>query len=212
MSEKRLERRIAPATLKVERRAEGEAPHIVGHAAVFNRQSVDLGGFTEIIKPGAFRHAIEISDIRGLWNHNSDIVLGRNKSGTLQLEEDEIGLVVDIDPPRSATVYVETVERGDVSQMSFAFTVAASKQSWETLEDGSFLRTIFEFEELFDVSPVTYPAYPDTDVALRRLERLRSGTLLPAELAAARRGAEGDLAAMRLQADRTMLDISAAGM
>jgi HK97 family phage prohead protease len=215
MTDKRLERRVVPMELRIERRAEGDLPHLIGHAAVFNRLSVDLGGWVELIKPGAFRSALETSDTRALWNHNSDLVLGRRKPGadtrTLELEEDEIGLKIDIDPPRSATYYVESVERRDVDQMSFAFYTNTKKVTWETLEDGTLLRTIHEdgIEELADVSPVTYPAYPDTDVAIRQLERFRRAgqvQIVPAGLEEIRARTRAELEAYGLEVDRALLD------
>ncbi len=139
---------------------------ISGHAAVFNSLSEDLGGFREIIVPGAFKEALGRSDIRALLNHDPNFVLGRTKNGTLRLWEDEAGLAVEIDPPSTqwANDLLVSINRGDISQMSFAFRVADDK--WETV-DGANLRTILSFDEIFDVSPVTYPAYPETDVALR---------------------------------------------
>jgi len=151
---------------KVEMRVEGgDEPKIRGHAAVFNKLSVDLMGFKEKVAPGAFIQSIENSDIRALWNHNPDYVLGRNKSGTLSLEEDKKGLAIEISPPDTqwARDLMETIKRGDVDQMSFAFQV--KKDSWDETGKES-VRTLEEVE-LFDVSPVTYPAYPQTDVKVR---------------------------------------------
>ena len=151
---------------QVEMRVEdGDEPKIRGHAAVFNKLSVDLMGFREKVAPGAFMASIEKSDIRALWNHNPDYVLGRNKSGTLSLEEDKKGLAIEISPPDTqwARDLMETIKRGDVDQMSFAFQV--KKDSWD--ETGKENVRTLEEVELFDVSPVTYPAYPQTDVKIR---------------------------------------------
>jgi len=154
---------------KVEMRVEdGDEPKITGHAAVFNKLSVDLMGFREKVAPGAFINSIEKSDIRALWNHNPDYVLGRNKSGTLKLEEDKKGLAIEILPPDTqwARDLMETIKRGDVDQMSFAFKTI--KDSWENQDKKESIRTLEEVE-LFDVSPVTYPAYPQTDVKVRSI-------------------------------------------
>jgi HK97 family phage prohead protease len=139
---------------------------IAGHAAVFNSLSEDLWGFREKIAPGAFKPALAKSDIRALLNHDPNFVLGRTNNGTLRVQEDETGLAVEIDPPETAWAndLLVSIGRGDISQMSFAFRVG--EESWETV-DGVNTRTILSFDEIFDVSPVTYPAYPDTDVALR---------------------------------------------
>ena len=175
-----LERRTFP-TLELRTaapEAEGESrPHIVGHAAVFNSLSEMLWGFRETIAPGAFRDAIEKSDVRALVNHEPSFVLGRKKNGTLKLWEDERGLAIDINPPETqwADDLLVSIGRGDIDQMSFGFTVA--EDSWDTV-DGESRRTIIRVDELFDVSPVTFPAYPETDTALRarfaeRIEKLK---------------------------------------
>ena len=142
---------------------------ITGYAAVFDTLSEELWDNTyEKIAQGAFANAINRpDDVRALWNHNPDYVLGRNTSGTLLLKEDEHGLNVSIDPPATqwANDLVESIRRGDVSQMSFGFIPKA--ESWEDREDGTRIYTV-EDVQLFDVSPVTYPAYPDTEVAVRK--------------------------------------------
>jgi HK97 family phage prohead protease len=155
----------------------GVRAKIAGHAAVFNSLSEELWGFRERIVPGAFAPALGKSDIRALLNHDPNFVLGRTKNGTLRVHEDETGLAVEIDPPETAWAddLLVSIGRGDISQMSFAFRVG--EESWETV-DGANIRTILSFDEVFDVSPVTYPAYPETDVSLRE-------GLNPAELDAA---------------------------
>jgi hypothetical protein len=154
-------------------------PHITGHAAVFNSLSEMLWGFREIIAPGAFKDAIGKSDARALFNHDPRLVLGRQSKGTLKLWEDERGLAVDIDPPRWAGDLLESIGRGDIDQMSFAFTVGEDR--WETI-DGETRRTILRVDEVFDVSPVTFPAYPETDLALRaRFAERIEGLKAPAE-------------------------------
>lgn len=150
-----------------------ESVTFVGHAAVFNERTL-IGsrrfGFYEEIAPGAFNSALERSDVRMLHNHDPNIVLGRSTSGSLRLGEDDRGLAVEDDFPATSQArdLALLLERGDISQMSFAFTVRTDQ--WEILDedDGAFeLRTILEFDELFDVSTVTYPAYKTTDAGLR---------------------------------------------
>ena len=104
-----LERRFLPLD-DLEVREEGEDPKIVGYASVFNKLSEDLGFGREKVKRGAFAESIGKDDIRALWNHDSNIVLGRNTSGTLKLEEDQKGLKVEISPP-SSFPYLETIRR-----------------------------------------------------------------------------------------------------
>jgi len=145
--------------------------HVTGYAAVFNSLSEDLGGFKEKIAPGAFAETVGADDIRALKNHNSDYVLGRNKSGTLILSEDQRGLKIDIIPPEAqwAKDLMVSIDRKDVDQMSFGFRTI--DQMWEG-EYPDEIRTLMKVQ-LFDVSPVTFPAYPDTEVGLRSLEEHR---------------------------------------
>lgn len=143
-------------------------PIIRGHAAVFNQWSGDLGGFREQVAPGAFIESLDTDDVRALFNHDSAIVLGRNRSGTLRMHEDETGLAVEITPPDTASArdVVKLIERGDVTNMSFGFRTIQDR--WATNE-GIDERTLLKVR-LFDVSPVTYPAYEQTDVSVRGLD------------------------------------------
>ncbi len=160
----------------VEARAQGEkAPMIVGYAATFN-QSAEIGGyFTEVIAPGAFTDAIANDDVRAVFNHDENLVLGRTKSGTLRLFEDAIGLRYEIDPPDTQTArdLIESMRRGDVSQSSFAFSMRGGVETWD--ESGEVpVRTITKIGTLYDVSPVTYPAYDDTEAGLRSLNQAKA--------------------------------------
>lgn len=137
---------------------------VTGHAAVFNSYSEDFGGWKEVIEPGAFRDAIAVSDVRALYNHDSNHLLGRTTSSTLKLSEDERGLAYDLSMPKHRDDLVELIERGDLTQNSFAFRVKNDR--WEK-RDGMDVRVIEKVERLYDISLVTYPAYPDTDVAMR---------------------------------------------
>jgi len=149
--------------VKPEIRGSSGSPVLTGYAAVFNSLSLDLGGFRERMEPGCFADAIPKSDVRALVNHNSDLVLGRNTSGTLKLWEDSVGLRIEIQPPRTqvAKDLIELVRRGDISQMSFGFFVG--KDQWDRI-GGENIRTILEVSELLDISLVTFPAYPATSV------------------------------------------------
>ena len=144
-------------------------PKIVGYSAVFNSWSKDLGGFTEQISPGAFGNALKSSDVRALLNHDKNYVLGRQSAGTLRMIEDDKGLLTEIDPPDTqwARDLMVSIRRGDISDQSFGFRVKTDE--WRD-EQGKTTRTIKEFEQLFDVSVVTFPAYPETTVAVRSME------------------------------------------
>ncbi len=162
-----LERRIlSSAELRV---AETGKPRISGYAAVFNILSDDLGGFREKILPD---RALVGVDCRALVNHDQNLILGRTKSGTCRLASDETGLRMDVDPPDTelSKHYCEAIRRGDLSQCSFSFTVDVDEWDYSV---NPMIRTIHRVRELFDVSIVAYPAYPDTTVALRSLERAR---------------------------------------
>lgn len=144
---------------------EEDQPKISGYAAVFNVLSDDLGGFREKVLPGAFETSIREDDIRALWNHDPNYVLGRNTAGTLKLEEDEHGLKIEIDPPETqyARDLMASMKRGDVDQMSFGFYTISD--NWHKEED-QVVRDLVK-AKLFDVSPVTFPAYPQTVVHAR---------------------------------------------
>ena len=148
---------------------------IVGHASVFDSWSETLGGifpFKEIVRKGTFTETIKIDDIRALFNHDPNYVLGRNVAGTLELEEDDIGLRVVITPPDTswANDLIKNLRRGDISQMSIGFIVL--EDTWGT-QDGIDIREIKKVQ-LFDVSIVTYPAYTQTDVGVRAMESYKA--------------------------------------
>lgn len=168
---KTKETRSFNSELKIEVREENDSAKIIGHAAVFNSLSENLGGFREKINPGAFDEVLT-DDVRALFNHDSNKVLGRTKSGTLRLSVDERGLRYEIDPPETSTAkdLMELLRRGDVDQSSFGFIVG--EDDWEE-RDGEMFRTITKVKRLFDISPVTYPAYPDADAAKRELEQIK---------------------------------------
>jgi hypothetical protein len=169
-----LETRIFSFTeLRVDE--ENKKPQIVGYAAVFDKPSEDLGGFREYVRAGCFRKTIQESDIRALFNHDVNCVLGRNKAGTLKLEEDPVGLKMEIDPPDTnwARDLMTSIKRGDIDQCSFGFKTI--KDNWEN-KDNQNTRELLECR-LFDVSVVTNPAYPQTSAYVRaKIESLINPT------------------------------------
>jgi HK97 family phage prohead protease len=162
-----MERRVIAAEMEVRAGAEDTPPQIVGYAAVFNSLSQVLWGFREKIAPGAFGASLA-DDVRALWNHDTAYVLGRTAAGTLRLSEDAKGLRVEIDPPETALAasFVESIRRGDVSQMSFGFSVL--EDTWDEDDQGQMIRTLLKVK-LYEVSPVTFPAYTETEVGVRAL-------------------------------------------
>jgi HK97 family phage prohead protease len=164
-----IERRVYSAEFRM---TDSDKRTVVGHAAIFNTWG-DGGWFRERINPGAFANALKGSDIRALFNHDPNYLLARNTSGTLQVREDADGLYVEFDIPKSQEHIRESLERGDLNQMSFAFTI--ERDEWRYAEDKDE-RTILEFRELYDVSLVTYPFYKDTSAALRSFEAYKAAT------------------------------------
>lgn len=159
-----IETRSFPLSeLRVDQTDDG--PEIRGYAAVFNQWSQDLGGFIERVLPGAFTKTLQEADIRALWQHDKRFVFGRNRADTLFLEEDSEGLNVRMLPPDAtwARDAMETMRRGDVDQMSFRFK--AIRDRWHEV-DGTPARDLVEVK-LFEVSPETFPAYPQTSVSVR---------------------------------------------
>lgn len=178
--------------------------HIVGYAARFNQLSEDLGNFREQIAPGFF-NGVENDDVRALFNHDPNYVLGRSINGTLRLSQDNEGLAVDITPPDTswARDVMVSIGRGDISQMSFAFTIAENGDKWEKV-DGKWIRTLLQKGRLLDVSPVTYPAYPQTSTAVRsKLETLQREETIPPDQAASS-GAEDQARARRAARSRKL--------
>jgi uncharacterized protein len=168
------EREVLSVPLEFRFDTTGKAPKISGHASVFDSLSEDLGGFREIVKPGAFARSIKSDDIVLLIEHMG-LPLARSKSGTLHLEEDAKGLLIssDLDPSDpDVQRLAPKMARGDLKHMSFGFRTM--KDAWRT-EGGKQLRELHEVK-LFDVSVVTFPAYRKTDVALRSLEEHRRMT------------------------------------
>lgn len=180
-----IEKRSGELGVEV-READGKRT-LIGYAAVWNSDTTIGDYFIERIAPGAFTKALR-GDILALYDHDMGRVLGRTKSKTLRLAEDNHGLKVEIDVPDTSdgNDLWTLVGRGDVSGMSFAFR--ATKQEWD--ESGPMpKRTVIE-AELYEVTATANPAYPDTSLAVRSLEKAREDagkTKKLADAAAARR-------------------------
>jgi HK97 family phage prohead protease len=191
-----VERRTLLAPLDdLEFRDDDDRLIFIGHAAVFDRLSEDLGGFRERFRRGAFRKVLDRDpDVRFLINHDG-LPLARTKSRSLDLSEDPRGLRVyaELAPTQQARDLRLVVKRGDVDQMSFAFSMfdasgeRTGRDIWEEV-DGQPVRTVVAVGSLHDVSVVTYPAYRQTDAAMRGIDVLGPvGAVPTARLAAKRR-------------------------
>lgn len=165
---------------KVELRADSKSgmPVMMGRAAVFNTlssimQDEDGVRFQERILPGAFRDVIVSDDCRALFNHDHNLILARCSSKTLRLMETDEGLEFEIDPPDTsyARDLQVSMSRRDITECSFGFRVAVGGESWSRdPETGMAIRSISKFGKLYDVSPVTYAAYGNTNCATRSLK------------------------------------------
>ena len=163
----RAERQMRSIASKFETRESEEGLFIEGYFSVFNSNYELWAGATESVAPGAFANTLG-GDIRALIDHETRLVLGRNKSGTLELREDSHGLWgrIKINPnDQDAVNLYERVKRGDVDQCSFGFDIV--KEDTEVRDDGSVHWTIREVK-LYEVSVVTFPAYTETSVSARK--------------------------------------------
>lgn len=166
------ETRYNPTKLEVrDATTSGSVGQIGGYAAVFNQLSEPLGRFREKIANGAFTDSLN-SDVRAFWNHNTDALLGRTTSKTLRIEQNDLGLAFSLDLPdtQAGRDTLTSIKRGDVSGMSFGFMV--SEDSWQRGKAGEpHVRTLLKVD-LYEVSPVVFPAYPQTSVGTRDMEQL----------------------------------------
>jgi len=165
--------------LRLETRDDGR-PQIVGMAPPWNKWSVDLGGFKERFMPGAFRKWLDRSpndprgaaDVVAKYNHMDSAVLGRTTNGTLQIQENEKGLVFRATPPVGTPTTAEVlplIREGYIFGSSFAFSLPDPRgETWDEDPAGNVTRTITD-AAIFDVSPVTHAAYPNSSVGLRSL-------------------------------------------
>jgi HK97 family phage prohead protease len=175
------ERRTITGSVHARAVGDGMPKEIGGIAAVVNSVT-DLGYFEEVITPGAFDYALSREyDIRCLFNHESELILGRTKANTCNVFVNADGnleytWIPDYENPTHMSV-VRSIMRGDITQSSFAFTI--KEQSWsDSTKYGTMgKRTITKIDELFDVSPVTYPAYADTEADARSIVKMRDEEL-----------------------------------
>lgn len=167
--------------LRVETRGDDGPPRITGYAARFNVKSEDMGGWREVIEPGAFRDSIGKDEVVALWNHDTSKPIARTGNGSLVLEEDDKGLRMEATPDETtwAQDALKSVKAGTVYRTSFGFRIK-NREKDQSLSDDGRLRTLHRVS-VFDVSPVTFPAYKQTRISVRAeriaalTERLESG-------------------------------------
>ena len=171
MSKNNFERRTVSEAVEF-RDNEAGGVTAYGYAARFDARSQNLGGFVERIAPGAFKQTLQEADVRGLFNHDPNYVLGRNRAGTLRMHEDDVGLAYEIDLPNTSAGrdVAELLRRGDVSGSSFGFRMI--DEEWGETDSGFPERTV-KVAALRDVGPVTFPAYTAAESALRSLAEVR---------------------------------------
>jgi hypothetical protein len=190
-----IEKRILNAEFRVENR--DGIDWVEGDAAIANSWSEDLGGFREMIMPHAFDEA-DVSDVRVLKNHNPDFILGRTTAKTAEVIPLPSALhyrYVDGGTSYGKDLLI-SIKRGDVNQSSFAFTVAKDGAEIKKASDGMYERRIYRLEKIYDVSPVTFPAYPDTTVAKRSIENIQVDELSQIKAEQEKEQAQKDLEEM----------------
>lgn len=152
---------VPEAELFVENRADGR-PAVRGYAIVYNRLSLDLGGFRERIMPGAFDKVLSRQrarvDLVSYFNHDPNMMLGRESSGTLEVFRDEKGVGYVVTPPSTRADVLELIARRDVKGSSFAFQVARDGESF-TSDAAGPIRDVREASGLYEMGPVVSPAY-----------------------------------------------------
>ena len=193
------------------KREEGQPVKIVGYIAKFNKLSENLGGFREKIEPGFFGDALTNSDVVDLFNHDPNYVLGRESAGTLAVKETKTGLRFECTPPDTQLIrdlVLTPIERGDIKGCSFGFRVKDGGDSWDEDEEGRVVRTLKKngCKELIDGSQVTFPAYPDTSVALRSFDEWRKDKGPPAGATTNEESDQKAAATRRMKIRRMKLD------
>ncbi|WP_051775765.1 HK97 family phage prohead protease [Paenibacillus tyrfis] len=187
-TENKEQREILLPESKLEiRKAEGEPAKIIGYAVRWDQLSRPIWGmFQEKFARGAFTKTLQNPDVYASWQHDSSEILGRTPN-TLQLFEDEVGLRYEITPPNWAAKHVETIDRGDVRGSSFIFRAVV--EEWDESDPEMPIRSVKE-ADLFEVSPVTTPAYPQSSVGVRSAQETFQGRPQSMQAAEAERVAE----------------------
>jgi uncharacterized protein len=174
--------RALPVTFEIREAKEGEAEkRTLSGSIKYDSDSAEMrdwygDAFIETISPGAFDDSLKVRGVVGLWSHRTDIVLGNTKSGTLRLDNKakELRFELDIPETTAGNDAWELIKRGDVDGVSFGMKVTKDKWSSEKRDTGRVYKRTILNAELYEISPVAFPAYPDNDVAVRSLEEYKS--------------------------------------
>lgn len=192
-----IERRYIDG-LSVEDRAE-KGKGITGLGIVFNKRSVNLGGFVEIIKPEAVS-GVDWNDTVSMINHDPNRTVGRVPDTlTIKVENEGVRYIIE---PSDLSYYrdlVTSVSRGDIKGSSFGFIVERNGEEWTEDENGVVVRTITKLRKVYDISPVVFPAYPDTTAAKRSLDEFMKSKNIPVEKTFSRSRAEKEIAINKLK-------------
>lgn len=161
-----MEVRAVPTEVRMD-----ESGRLQGVGVPYGSWSSDLGGFRERFLPGAFSQSVAAHDIRCIFNHDSNYVLGRKSSGTLMLREEDDGLHYSVEPPDAqwARDLMASIRRGDIRENSFGFFIESREdEEWEERE-GVYWRTVRR-ATMRELGPQTFPAYPQSSVSVRSVD------------------------------------------
>ncbi|MCU5491181.1 HK97 family phage prohead protease [Bacillus cereus] len=174
--------RALPMTIEVREVNEDEGKRTISGSIKYNNESAEMRDwwgdtFVEEIAEGAFDESLKVRDVVGLWSHDTSQVLGNTKSKTLRIENDKKELRFELDIPNTTVGNDawELIKRGDVDGVSFGMKVTKDKWSSEERENGKVYKRSILNAELYEISPVAFPAYPTNEVSVRSLDDFKAG-------------------------------------
>lgn len=174
--------RALPMTIEVREVNEDDGKRTISGSIKYNNESAEMrdwwgDSFVEEIAEGAFDESLKVRDVVGLWSHDTSQVLGNTKSKTLRIENDKKELRFELDIPNTTVGNDawELIKRGDVDGVSFGMKVAKDKWSSEERENGKLYKRSILNAELYEISPVAFPAYPTNEVSVRSLDDFKAG-------------------------------------
>ncbi|HDR7285499.1 HK97 family phage prohead protease [Bacillus cereus] len=174
--------RALPMTIEVREVNEDDGKRTISGSIKYNNESAEMrdwwgDSFVEEIAEGAFDESLKVRDVVGLWSHDTSQVLGNTKSKTLRIENDKKELRFELDIPNTTVGNDawELIKRGDVDGVSFGMKVTKDKWSSEERENGKLYKRSILNAELYEISPVAFPAYPTNEVSVRSLDEFKAG-------------------------------------